>query len=866
MEEDQRAVVGGRLAGALGGAVLVAVYVALAFAGRELGQFGALSVWYPPAGVAFAAGALYGWRTLPFLALGELAGGILVFHVDTEFSSVQMLVNAVGYAGVYVAAAHLVDLIGPDRRDRVGLLNRLPLLFVGVAAAAPVAAAFGVAMQRWAGLTVDQPYLAATGIWWLGDALGVASVGSVLLVIGLTIRSRRGRPHVPVGLRRDPPVTAVTLLSSPALVAAAVYEARPQGIGFIAVAFVPLALVALRYGGAGAAIANVAVAPVVTAVANRHVGSDLIDRTDLQLLLLSAIVASLVVGSVVDERARTSRHDAELRDTVEGMADLVVVVGRDGQVRHLNPAARRLLGLRPDEPIGRLFEEDMAVDDAERALITEARRTATGRGGWEGEVRLRGADGRVLVGSKRVLTHRDERNEVVRWTTLVRDVTEQRKLEHELARVAVEDSLTGIANREYVLDRLRSHLGSVAGGRAPGVILLVKLDRIGMLMGGLGIELADEMLRQVAARLVSTAGQRCCVGRLEGVTFGILPDDPMGDDEALALAEAVVEAIGVPLHLGDRVVPVTCSVGVATIDGTTPLAEVVRAADVAAQRAQEEGGGRAVRHDTAMTEGARDRLVLEAALGTAVRERSWTLSYQPIGRFDDGDVVAVEALLRFPADLPTYPLVVLAESNGLIVPLGEAVLERAARTAAAWDDAGGRLDVHVNVSGRQLVHPGFVDSVGAVLASTGLEPGRLTLELTETALVDDLDVARRVLDALVRLGVNLALDDFGTGQSSLRVLANLPFHAVKLDQFLTRDVETSHRARALVRATVDFARALDVAVVAEGVESEAQRDVLAELGCDLLQGHLLSAAMPPGDVPGFAAGGGRRGVQPAAGT
>jgi EAL domain-containing protein (putative c-di-GMP-specific phosphodiesterase class I) len=284
------------------------------------------------------------------------------------------------------------------------------------------------------------------------------------------------------------------------------------------------------------------------------------------------------------------------------------------------------------------------------------------------------------------------------------------------------------------------------------------------------------------------------------------------------------------------------------VDGTTTVTEVVRAADVAAQEAQQAGGGRVVRHDTVMTDDASERLGLETALGAAVRDRTWWLDYQPIADIRTGDVVAAEALLRFPDDVETYPMILVAEANGLIVPLGLDILAAASAAAAAWATEGLVRHVHVNVSGHQLGQPGFVDEVAAVLGRTGLDPRSLTLELTETAVIDDLSEARQILDALAALGARTALDDFGTGQSSLRVLASLPFNAVKLDHFLTADVATSHRARALVGATVEFARVLDMVVIAEGVEDEQQLGILRDLGCDQMQGFLMSPAVPAADL------------------
>ncbi len=440
---------GWRGLGLAGGVVVL--YVLLAFAGHDLGFYGLLSVFYPPAGLALAAGLLWRWKALPLLAIGELISGIVVFDIGTDFSWGQMVINAIGYAAIYVTAAVVLRRLGVGERA-ASVRDAVLILVIGLAATLG-AALFGVGMQQWADIAAPDGFWDAVSVWWIGDAIGVATVTPTLLLMALAWEGRRGRSSSRTA-RASAIESALVCLTLPAAVAVLLFSIDGGRPGVMSLVFIPVLFVALRFGLTGAALTTVVLAPVLTELANQT-ASDL-DRADLQLYILGVLVVGLIVGAVVDERQRAALRSAELGQIVERTTDLVAIVDRSGRLRYLNAAGRRLLGLSADADPGDLHEEDYAADALSAQASVEAREIATQRGVWGGDVRLKAADGRVISGSKVVVPHATPDGRVLRTASVVRDVSEQRALEAELARLALEDSLTGLANRALFLTRSRT--------------------------------------------------------------------------------------------------------------------------------------------------------------------------------------------------------------------------------------------------------------------------------------------------------------------------------------------------------------------------------------------------------------------------
>jgi diguanylate cyclase (GGDEF)-like protein len=385
--------------------------------------------------------------------------------------------------------------------------------------------------------------------------------------------------------------------------------------------------------------------------------------------------------------------------------------------------------------------------------------------------------------------------------------------------------------------------------------MFLDLDKFKAFNDSLGHRSGDEVLRAVAERLQRLVREADTLARLGGDEFVLLLLDA-ADREVLSVAERVLEAVRTPVLLDGERVDVTVSVGIATSDGGAQTAEILlQQADLAMYAAKSDGGNGYRLHQHDMTTAAVARFRLRNDLRDAFEHGDFRLCYQPLLRLSDRAVVGAEALLRWrhPTLGEVSPAVFIppAEEIGLILPLGAWVLQQACRQAQAWREAGLPLErMAVNVSGRQLLQGDLVADVQAALAESGLPPGCLELEITESVALGGSPVVREVLIALRSLGVSLAIDDFGAGHSSFNRLRDLPIQTLKVDRsFIAGLNQGTARGLAIVQAIVELGRCLGLETVAEGVETEQQTEFLNDMDCEKAQGFLFSRAVPPGEFP-----------------
>jgi diguanylate cyclase (GGDEF)-like protein len=433
---------------------------------------------------------------------------------------------------------------------------------------------------------------------------------------------------------------------------------------------------------------------------------------------------------------------------------------------------------------------------------------------------------------------------------------ERWRSEEEVRHNALHDPLTGLPNRTLFMDRLRHALSrSRRTGHRPAV-LFVDLDHFKVVNDSLGHAAGDELLRRVAPRLSTALRAHDTIARFGGDELIVLCEDVDDEVQARLVGERLLATFDEgPFAVFDDEVHVTASVGIALADAHSTPESLVRDADAAMYRSKEDGRARVERFDERLRRRVLDRLRLEGALRRAVEQGEFTLAYQPIVSLCDGAPEHVEALMRWNSDElgPVSPaeFIPLAEETGLIVPLGRWALDRACRDAAAWRAAGEPASVYVNISPRQLAQSDFAAMVAAVLEDTGLEPGGLGLEITESVLMEQGDRPVRVLCELRELGVRVILDDFGTGYSSLGYLKELPLDTVKLDRAFISGLDEpgNESSSAIVSAVVTMAHALELTVVGEGVETSEQADRLRRLGCAMAQGFWFARPEP---APNFA--------------
>lgn len=449
----------------------------------------------------------------------------------------------------------------------------------------------------------------------------------------------------------------------------------------------------------------------------------------------------------------------------------------------------------------------------------------------------------------------DKARKLTHWVAVGRDVTERKAAEQKIRWLAFYDGLTGLPNRQQLLDRLQQALDPHAGPPG-GALMFIDLDNFKVLNDSMGHQKGDLLLQQVAQRLRACVAEGDTVARLGGDEFVILLQpradaSPAGATVAAnAVAERILAALGEPYSLAGYLHHSTCSIGV-TVFGTAPwpVSELLKQADLAMYQAKRAGRNTVCFFDPQMQAVASASAALAADLRQAWREQQFLLDYQP--QVDaQGRMTGVEALLRWRhaqrGEVSPAQFIPVAEETSLILTIGQWVLEAACEQLARWAQRPDRqhLSISVNVSARQFRQPEFVDGVMAAIERTGIAPHQLKLELTETLLADGFDVTVAKMGNLKAMGVALSLDDFGMGYSSLSYLKRLPLDQLKIDREFVKDVLTDANDAAIARTIIGLAQSLGLDVVAEGVETPAQREFLLAHGCDRFQGYLYSQPLP----------------------
>lgn len=434
------------------------------------------------------------------------------------------------------------------------------------------------------------------------------------------------------------------------------------------------------------------------------------------------------------------------------------------------------------------------------------------------------------------------------WLIHIEDVTERRRVEQLLRFQATHDELTGLANRRRLLDEIRR----IADGNESVAVLLIDIDRFKNINDSLGHDRGDELLVVIADRLRLAVRPGDLVARLGGDEFAVVLPGPVTVAESEMVAERLMRLIGEPVTVGRQNIYPTASVGIAVADDIAGVDDLLRRADTAMYRAKAQGRARAESFGEELREAVTTRMATESGLRHALRNNELIVHYQPEVSLIDGSLLGAEALVRWihpdKGLLAAAAFIEVAEETGVVTEIGDFVLAEACREAATWP--GGDLGpmIRVNLAASQIQREETVTLVQSVLTETGLAPSRLCLEITESAVMNDVARSEEILRRLKGLGVELAVDDFGTGFSSLAYLKRFPVDALKIDRTFVMDLGHDAEDEAFVRSIVSLAEALSLNVVAEGVETELQSEMLIELGCDRAQGYLFARPGPPEDL------------------
>jgi diguanylate cyclase (GGDEF)-like protein/PAS domain S-box-containing protein len=565
--------------------------------------------------------------------------------------------------------------------------------------------------------------------------------------------------------------------------------------------------------------------------------------------------AAGMIGLVfdIDARKKVQQHLRLSAAVIDSTRDGVVVTDLSATIVSVNRAYCEITGYSEQELVGqnpRMLQSGRHDDSFYSAMWASLQRD----GYWQGEIWSRRKGGEIYPEWLALTAVQDESGHVRHYVGVVTDTSRLKQTEAQLARLAHYDPLTELPNRLLALSRLEYAIERAERGGGHLAVLVIDMDRFKTVNDSLGHEVGDELLVAVGARLRKGVATANTVARLGGDEFLVIVEYITGARVAANIAREVLDSLRAPFRLpSGHEVFVDASIGISVFpeDGSS-VNDLIRNADAALYRAKDLGRNTFHFFTPGLLDAANDRLALEGRLRHALARGEFIVHYQPLLDCDTRDLVGCEALVRWhpPGQPLIYPgrFINIAEDTGLIAPLGDWVLETAARQMQRWRRAGAtHLRLAVNLSARQLRQPEFVDRITRVLADTGLDPDALELEITESTLMELGNMLIATMLDLRSIGVRFAIDDFGTGYSSLAYLRRLPIDTLKIDRSFVADIQSHQGGAEIASAIIALAHKLQLGVLAEGVESESQLSFLREQGCDEFQGFLVSQAVSADD-------------------
>lgn len=566
---------------------------------------------------------------------------------------------------------------------------------------------------------------------------------------------------------------------------------------------------------------------------------------------------TVMLFSDISQQKETERHLQLYAEVFRQVGEGILIADADNHIVEINDAVTRITGYARDELIGKtpkLFKSDLH----ERSFYAEMWGALKQHGHWHGEIFDRRKDGKIIPLLQTISTVRDADGALTHYISVMTDISSLKETQTRLDFLAHHDVLTELPNRLLFSDRLHHAVERARRDDSSVALLFIDLDHFKNINDSLGHHFGDLLLIEAAQRLKMLVRRADTVARLGGDEFVVLIESTATHEAAALLAEKIVTAFKLPFLVNGLDLHIGCSIGVTVFpdDGTDAMT-LLKNADAAMYRAKEAGRDGHVRYTAELSSAMQQKLELDNALRSAVRQGGFELHYQPIVDIEQQQVVACEALIRWPAGPASARtpdrFIPVAEESRLILPLGDWILRTALEQLRRWRNDGLRLDyVSVNISAVQLAQPDFADRVIDTLAALEATGNELQIELTENVLMRDIELCSWVLARLREHGIRVAIDDFGTGYSSLSYLKQLPIDNLKIDRSFVCDIPGDPNDCAIAAAVIGLARTLGLDAIAEGIETVEQQEFLARIGCSKMQGYLHARPLPAGDFAAFA--------------
>ncbi len=566
-------------------------------------------------------------------------------------------------------------------------------------------------------------------------------------------------------------------------------------------------------------------------------------------------------------RRKLAQREQLFQLIAENAADMIAVIDRNGQRLYNSPAYQKVLGYGPEELAATSSMDQIHPADRARVLEASAKARNTGRGErLEYRIRHKDSSWRFLESTASAIRGPDGENDGL--VIVNRDITERKRAEEKLVHQSFHDGLTDLPNRALFLDRLQRTITlSRRHTDFKFAVLFIDIDEFKVFNDSLGHDAGDGLLIQIARRLTASLRDADTVSRPRldntelqvaestlarpgGDEFTVLIEDLHDPSDAIRVAERIRDRLAIPFDLNGQEIVLTVSVGIAFSSKGIEAQDVLRDAEIAMYRAKSTGKARCEVFDQAMHAGAIKRLQLETDLRKALELNQFRVYYQPIVSLGSGQIVGFETLSRWqrPEGL-VMPgeFIAVADETGIILPINRQLLYEACRQLRSWQQlfpSDPPLTININITPKEFMQPELASQIGKTLQETGVDPGCVNVEITETIAMADADRSSVVLSELKAVGVCLDIDDFGTGYSSLSRLQRFPVDALKIDRAFISRIDTDPETHEIVRIIVMLAHGLRLKVVAEGVETLRQADMLREIGCELAQGYLYSKPAP----------------------